>query len=267
MKRQAKFKIPNALICDAALPLSARKVGAVLFAYCDAHGQVCKGLREIAQLSRCTPQTAQRAVAALADAGYIEVRKRTRYDAQRRQLVHDRNCYVLRLDFSAGYTLAPYALFRYELTPAAYMVSLYIIKSAGASRRAYPSLSRIMDALGVARSTVCAALAVLRELPLFLVQLCRKANGALSCSSYWIVTILHRSTSSHTAHTEETVSAVLPGIRFAVPAFIVRLRRILHNPFSLQGVVRFLPHQVRNKITEDLSERKKSWVKSILLRS
>ena len=256
MKRYAMFKVPSSLIRCVALHPSARKIAAVLYAFRNSRGQVKKGLDELATLTGCDRKTVLASIRRLEDAGYLTTHRATRYDTKLGKLVHDRNLYTLNLDFASGYTLVPYALLQYvTLTPAAFVVALYICQAAGATRRAYPSVNHIAGIVGIAKSTVCLALGVLKQVPLFLIQLCRKVNGALSCNSYWMVTVLPSAAPSTAPATIAVAErrSIRARIKAAFLTSIVRLSSTILNFFPLHGVVRFFHYQERNKITRAIN--------------
>ena len=99
------------------------------------------------------------------------------------QPVYDVQAYHCSLDFGQGYTLVPRSIFQYELRGSAFVVCLYLYFCLGNSSRAFPSLSRISSVLWMARSTVCQALACLREAGCILRQHCARANRTFSAWS------------------------------------------------------------------------------------
>lgn len=268
MKHRTKFKCPRCLICDVTLPLTARQIGAALYAYTSYNGIIKKSYREIGRITGRDTKTVKAAVDQLAAAGYIQIKHTTRWDEEHQMAVNDSNRYTLSMDFSAGYALVPYSIFKYhELTPAAFVVALYIFLAAGAAhgkeRRAYPSIQKIMDAIGIGRSTVCRTLKALKELPMFLVQLCRKINGALTCNSYHIVNmnaaISQEQHSHHDGNGSADTAAVQPvpaqrpilaRICASVRTSIVNLAKNIGNALLCGGVVPNFLHKERNKITK-----------------
>lgn len=255
--KKKMFKLPRQIICDASLSLTTRKVAAVLYAYCDSNGYCRKGIRELASLAFCDEKTVMKATDELAAAGLLSIRKSTRYDSEREMVVNDRNTYTLLLAFSQGYGLIPYTLLAASysaLTPAAFVVCLYIFLTAGAKHRAYPSIRRIRSAVGIAKSTVCLALGKLKDFTtLCLIQFCRKANMALSCNSYW--TFIPAAT-THPAQDRKPATVTTGSLWGFLRTYIVNLSSTVHNNLPLQGVVRFFQHQIRNKITKAINLQK-----------
>lgn len=252
--KKNKFKFPRQLITDATLPLTARKVAAALYAYCSYNGQIKKSYRELARITGCAPKTVQQSVELLADAGYITTTTHTtRWDSERAMVMTDTNIYTLSMDFSAGYALLPYRIFRAyrELTPAAFVVCLYIHLAAGAAHRAFPSIGKIAAAVGISRSTVCRAIAIIKSLPAFVVQMCRKKNGAMTCSSYYPVTNSGNSNTIVECSCDHDLGPVVDHlplsarIKASVHTSIVKLKKKLRNLFTFQGVVPNLLHQER----------------------
>lgn len=192
--RQLTFKMPNELIGDTALPYSARRVAAVLYAHKNALGSCHKTYAELAQLSGLSPATVRKAVIALSERGYIAKRKTYRYAADKRAVIYGKTEYHCSMSFKRGYTLIPREIFKLELSDSAFSVLLYIFRcmprSGKDAFRAHPSIQQIERITGAARSTVCLALRALKQIPMILAQLCRKVNGAFGKSSYYLVKLL-----------------------------------------------------------------------------
>lgn len=246
-----KYKLPRQIITDTTLPLSTRKVAAALYAYCSYNGQIKKSYRELSKITNCAPKTVQQAVEQLYAHGYIsKITHTTRWDTELQNVMTDTNIYTLVMDFSAGYALLPYHIFHAyrELTPAAFVICLYIHLAAGAAHRAFPSIGKIAAVVGISRSTVCRAIAVIKSLPAFVVQMCRKRNGAMTCSSYYPVTNSGTSNTivEHSCdHNPGLVVEHLPlsaRIKVVVHTSIVKLKEKLRNLFTLHGVVPNLLH-------------------------
>ncbi len=193
--RQLTFKMPSELICDTRLSYSARRVAAALYAHKNALGCTHKSYEQLAQLTSLSPATVRKGVSELAERGYITRRRTYRYSAAKGCVVYGKSEYHCDMSFRHGFTLIPREIFRFgkgELSDSAFSILLYIYRCAGSSKRAFPSIRRISALTGAARSTVCLALRVLKALPLLLVQLCRRANGAFCASSYRLVRVLQR---------------------------------------------------------------------------
>lgn len=238
--KRNKFKLPRQIITDAALPLTTRKVAAALYAYCNYNGQIKKSYRELARITGCAPKTVQQSVELLSAAGYITITHTTRWDSDR--VLTDTNIYTLKMDFSAGYALLPYRIFRdyNELTPAAFVVCLYIHLAAGATRRAFPSIQKIAAVVGISRSTVCRAIAKIKALPMFVVQLCKKKSGAMTSSSYFLASVC--SNQDAVVAEQQPLSA---RIKASVHTTIVKLKHLICNIFDHHGVVPNLLQQER----------------------
>lgn len=250
MKRST-FKLPNRLICDVCLSPSARKVGAVLYAYRNALGFCTKSLDTLAALSDCCTATVRKAIEELTAAGYISVARTYRYLPRKGRLVYGRMAYQVNLSFTGGYTMIPRSFLTWrengeELTSAAFVVCLYLFLSAGNSRRAFPSISRIGRMVGIARSTVCRALLTIKSMTGFLVRLCRKRSGAFAANSYNLVTVLAAPRRSIASASENPISPQGAAGRNArrtrdvLHTIIVKLKDAVHNLFSRKRVVRFL---------------------------
>ena len=256
-KKIQKFKMPNDLICNQALSLTTRKVAAVLYAYCDMYGVCSKSIRELAGIAGVAPGTVRKATKELSETGYISIKKNYHYDTRKSRLVRDRSSYTCNRRFQDGYSLIPYSLLRHtDLTAGTFVVCLFLHQAAGATGRAYPSISKIMALVGVANSTVCCALRALKNLPGFFVQLCKKINGAFSSSSYFITTAI-TAMQKRLDNDQSAANGKPKGKMSFVHALIVVAAEAVCKPLSKIGVTRFLTHQERNKITKTLHEEKK----------
>ncbi len=184
------FKMPHVILDDVRLSKSARLIAAVL---CACHGPSGRCCRSYAQLAAAaglrSEKTARRAVAQLLECGYVSVRASRFRSAGTGRVLRGANVY--RIDRAAllkrGYTFLPRRLLRERLSASEKLLCIAVYRAAGNERRAFPSISRLCRAVSCARSTVCAALRVLRSLPFLLVRLCRKKSGAFAASSYHLV--------------------------------------------------------------------------------
>lgn len=192
--KQLTFKVPNTLICDTALSLTARRVGVVLYSRRNVFGVCRKSLTELAELASCSVETVRKAVRQLSEAGYITAGKTYHYRKDIGTMVYGKTVYSCNLNFRGGYTKVPRSVFEQDLTASAFIVLLYLYVSAGNRSRSYPSLTKIMEAVGVVRSTVCLALQTLKDLSCLLVLNCRKVNRAFAANSYHFGIVLHRAT-------------------------------------------------------------------------
>lgn len=240
MKKQLTFKVPNALICDTALSFTARKVGVVIYAHRNALGCCHKSFEELADLAGCSVLTARRAVQALQEAGYLSSSRTYRYHKRLQRIVYGKRAYSCSLHYQGGYTLIPRSFIEETatVTPAAFCVMLYICQCAGNKRRAYPSITKICNALGVARSTVCRALHQIKQLSCILVQLCRKVNGCMTASSYHLVHVL--AGVSVNAGSVQDTDTTRRDLRMRLHTFIVKAKNTICNAFSHWMVVPFL---------------------------
>lgn len=231
-RNRSYFKLPNKLLLDAGLSFSARRVGAVLYSRRNALGTCRKSLAALARFAACSVPTARKALAELEAAGYIARQRQYRYDPLLGQPVYDVQAYHCSLDFGQGYTLVPRSIFQYELRGSAFVVCLYLYFCLGNSSRAFPSLSRISSVLWMARSTVCQALACLREAGCILRQHCARANRTFSANSYFFL-----------QRVEQAVSAVLAPLASALASVWAPFPRFhcSTDPVASQdrGVVRF----------------------------
>lgn len=185
------FKMPNQIIMDSTLSLSARKIAAYLYAY--RRGKICsKSYRDIARKARCATNTVRSAVDELQSAGYLTITKTHRWDKKLCRVVNDVNVYTLS-SVHSKYTLIPFSLlFDADLTAAELSISLYLFCAAGPKASAYPSIQHISERVGVAKSTVCKALAAIRQLVSFLVMRCRTVFGDFGCNTYFLISFIRK---------------------------------------------------------------------------
>ena len=81
--REAAFRLPNELICDAELSGSARRLAAVLYAHRGKTGGCRKSIRELSALCDMAEGTVKTALRRLIERGYLTRVKKYRYDARR----------------------------------------------------------------------------------------------------------------------------------------------------------------------------------------
>ncbi|MFR1595507.1 MAG: hypothetical protein ACLSU2_07795 [Oscillospiraceae bacterium] len=233
--RKSYFKAPNSLICNDALSFTARRVGMLFFAYCNALGGCRKSYEAIAALARCSVATAVKAVRELQEAGYIAVKNTKYYSGKLERTVYGKNTYTVNLALlQQGYTIFNRAIFSQELTDSAFIVFCAVVICAGNEHRAFPSISALQKKTGAVRSTVCAGLRLLKAIKTLLVQLCIKKNREHSRNSYHICKAAEgnyaaASCDQHIA-ASDVCQAPIEG-------------------FSLRGVVRFLANKVKTQIT------------------
>ena len=186
-----KVKLPNKLFWDERLSRSAKLVGGVLYAYRNAFGVCRKSGVELAALARISPDIIGKAVQELQAAGYITVSSSSYYSESKQRMVRGKNVYTCDLHvFREGYTYLPRKVFQSELTISQRLVYISLYVAAGNQRRAFPSISRLREMTGCARSTICKALQALRQLPELLILRCQKQNRAFSSNSYHFCTVL-----------------------------------------------------------------------------
>ena len=185
MKKRSYFKLPNTLIHDTALPYSTRRVGAALYAYSNALGTCRKSYAQIARLAGCSESTAVAAVRQLAAAGYISFCRTSRYCHAIRGVGKGKNLYSVSLNvLEDGYTFVSRDVFYHAMTDAAFVVYMEMLLEIGNRDHGWPSISRMQEKTGAARSTVLAGLKLLKTLPTLLVRLCVRRNGAFAANSY-----------------------------------------------------------------------------------
>lgn len=239
MKKQQTFKVPNALICGVQLTLTARIVATVLYAHCTPLGYCHKSLNKLSALSGCSVSTIGRAVKELEEAGWIIVKRTYVWNIRLGRRVYGPTEYSVKPLPRKGWTCIPRDYLKNTgMTPAAFVIGLYLYMAAGnRERRAFPSISKIAAAVGVAGRTVCRALHQIRRLKEFLVTHCRRFRGDFAANNYHLCRVI--------SVAEE--SCALPGTkqrttkpgaesealkRSPLSAFIVRLKQGLCNLLS-----------------------------------
>lgn len=186
--KQSKFKAPNALIQDTRLSYSARRLGCVFFSFSNPMGICRKSYDRLATLAQCSRKTVIRGVKQLVKYGYISFHNTYHYDQKAGRAVYGKNCYCINAELlREGYTLISRDVFRYTLSDAFFTIFMAIFTCFGNSKRAWPSISMLEKMTGAARSTVCAGLLLLKELPILLVQHCLKKTRQFTSNSYILV--------------------------------------------------------------------------------
>lgn len=244
------FKVPNRLICEAGLSLSARKVGVILYAHCNAFGFCHRSLRGLAELSGVSMATVKKAAGELAEAGWLTVSRTYVWNEKLGRRVYGKKEYQLAPVPKRGWTRIPrdYINRNTKITSASFVIGLYLYVAGSKDRRAFPSISKIAGAVGVARSTVCRALHQIKQMGDFLVQLCRTAKKVFAANSYYLCTILHYSSVTGQEYAVVPGSSAKQRMTYDQPeeapqkrnplcAFILRLGKRLRNLFFRQGVV------------------------------
>ena len=186
--------IPNELIADPTLHFSSKRIAVVLLHISGRKGRsISVTFRELAALAGCSTATAQQSIKELVAGGYMLKEKTYRYNEEQGRMIQGANRYawVRRRD---GYTMIRKEILDYDLTPAAFCSLLYLYRCAGVSGRAFPSLRRTAGCLkqaghqgmAMAKSTVCKALAVLRQQQAMVRHLCRTLHRCLAANSYYL---------------------------------------------------------------------------------
>lgn len=193
-----EIRIPNKLITDGSLPFSARRLGAYFCAVSNRLGLVRKSLAMLSGLSGLSVGTVRASIDALESAGYLTHQHTYRYDYHLHHLVYDRTVYQVHKYLPGGFTLIPsdYIFTRTRqrgISSSAFVLGLYLFQQGayyhnGASRgRAFPTLQMMVDAIAVAKSTVCRALQQLKAACLFFVQNCIRRNHKFTANSYFFI--------------------------------------------------------------------------------
>ncbi len=223
-----KVRIPNKLICDDTLSLSARRLGAFLCAASNRLGVTRKSLAMLSGLSGLSVSTVRSATEELERGGYLTRQRTYRYDGARHHLVYDRTLYQIHKYLPGGFTLVPSdVLFKRKLSNAAFLLALYLCLQGADRGRAFPSIRQMVTAIGVARSTICRALQQLKTAAVFLVRHCIRHDRTHAANSYFYLHAIKR--------------AILPAL--GLPA--LKLYTFLADRFNLSGSPKFTKPVIR----------------------
>lgn len=188
MKNKNFFKLPNQLVMDNRLSFSARHIGAILYSTRNALGGCKKSLKELAELSGYSVSTVCAAVKMLQINGYVTVTQNYWYNTNKAAVIYGCKSYQMNLNcLKNGFTMVPRSALKQEdLKDSAMIMYLYLYVAAGNRNRAWPSIQKISDAIGAAKSTICRGLQKLKCLRGFLVEHCIRKNGTYSSNSYFV---------------------------------------------------------------------------------
>lgn len=234
--RQSMVKLPNRLILDNGLSLSARRVAAVLYSRRNALGLCHKSLNQLSGLAGLSVATVRKALAELDEGGYITRQQTYRFHTGKNMPVYGKSAYQCSLDFSGGFTMVPRTLLTLSMSDSSFAICLFLYFSAGNRNRAFPSISRIAASVGIARSTVCRALKQLKQLPILLVQLCKKTNRAFTSSSY----IFTKTAGFVPAVSMQADTLSRPGLLTRLQDFLRGVGATIKDALFRSGVVSFL---------------------------
>ena len=193
------FRVPSRTITDQSLLPSTRVLLITLYSCCNKHRLVNKSIKSIANLAGLSPRTVMGGLRTLESTGYIHTTNHKRYDRRNNRVLNDTSSYYLMLPTARQYTKLPRRIFdrKHDLTAADFCVIAYLHMLGAKSRRAFPSKYQIAQALGIAKSTVAAAIKKIRNnlISTLLLQHCRRNRGTkggdYAASSYYVVIALH----------------------------------------------------------------------------
>lgn len=253
MSQQNTFKIPNQLICEDRLTLSARKLGAVLYARSNPLGYCHKSLAELAQLAGCSVSTVRKAAGELEAAGWLSVSRTYTWVEKLGHRGYGKLEYRITPLPEKGWTQIPRSYLERcaDMTPAGFVIGLYLYAAAGnRERRAFPSISKISAAIGVAQRTVCRALHQLSRLKEFLVTHCKRIRGDYAANNYHLCVVLpvaEAAVDLPVCTKQRTMERMTGAQRLGAVLcdFIVRLRRFGRKMFPLGKVMTKLAGIVR----------------------
>ena len=204
--------LPNNLITDIRLSYSARRLGAVLYSRRNALGSCRKSLKELAAISTLCKDTVRKAVAELTDVGYISVERRYVYSDEYKGYINDKSVYHCSLDFTGGYTLVPRSIFDCDIQSSAFVIYLYLYYQAGNRKRAFPSIRDMVKHIGIACSTVCRALKILKTISQLLIWHCKGRDNKFRKNTYRFVQVVRNPFpgSHYTPKKEELKEPIAP---------------------------------------------------------
>ena len=183
-RHDPSFRLPEQIITDRSLSISARELAITIFSHVDPNGRLCMSQRRLASLSGLCRDTVRRAAQELVDAGYISiVHRRAHWDRDSSRYVKRSNLYFCTIP-NKCYVLVSYRLLRRSrvrsVRGASLLVLVYLRSMMGRHGRCWPSVSKIAQDTGLALSTVHIAINLLESLSLIVRQHCIKRNGAYS---------------------------------------------------------------------------------------
>lgn len=238
VKKQQTFKVPNALICNVQLTLTARIVATMLYAYSNPLGYCHKSLAKLAILAGCSVSTVRKSISELEAAGWLTSTRTYVWRSDLGRRVYGPKEYRVQPLPKKGWTLIPRDyLQNINVTPSAFVIGLYLFAAAGnGERRAFPSIRKIAKAIGITERTVCRALHQIRRVANFLVSHCRRLRGDFAANNYHICSVISVAAQGvDCAFVKQRTTGMGPergSKRSPLCAFIVNLKAQLRNLFS-----------------------------------
>lgn len=214
-------EVPNVLIEDARLHYTTKRVAFTMLLLVRKNREIRQTICELAAFSGCSPATVQQAVQELEAAGYLRKKRNYRYSYGLAMPVNAANTYRFRRNRSNGYTLIPAEILKEDLTPGAFAVLLYLYRCAGRTNRAYPSLRYMANdqgrCPGIAKATVCRAVAALKKLKHLLdVQQCKHTEKSFRANSYILYVMVLAKKIVHRLISPPKSFSVLGGLIFEI---------------------------------------------------
>lgn len=245
--KQKTFKVPNALILDTKLSLTARKVGIVLYARSNAFGYCHKSFAQLAEQSGCAASSVRIAVRELTDAGWVKTEKTYVWNAALGRRVYGKTAYQIKPMPAKGWTLLPRDFLRrnINLNASAFVVAAYLYVAAGSSRRAFPSIAQMAEAIGLSARTICRTLKHIRQMGELFVMHCISRKGDFAANSYHICTVV-----SHTPYTNKELKTRVLGT--PLYAYIIRLMSKKSKVFLHSEVMTKSANIVKTQLTRDI---------------
>lgn len=185
------FKLPNSLIADTTIPYSAKSVCAVIYAYKDEHNEAMISAKKICKILHCDANLVFNALNILEKKGYIRRKRNYRNNNETRKLQYDKNSYVCLLDMSADFTFVPRSSLYIKTTYASFSLYLYLLNQGFRKGRAFPSINKIINAVGISKSTILRAAEMLQAVGLIIKQQCKTVKNCFTSSSYFLVRLIN----------------------------------------------------------------------------
>ena len=207
--------LTNALIQDKALQYSSKMVAYALAVARRKDGTTRQTISQLCAMTGLCRATVQQGLRELEEAGYLTRQRTYRFSLALARPVRDTTCYKLLRAPGQPFTMLPLDLLGYALTPAAFGVLLYLYRCAGQEGRAFPSRRRIGRFLDMAKSTVGAALAALKDLGLFIRCRCLRRRGDFSMNSYHMTNMAIAGASSQEAPAISSAMGVGRNLNYA----------------------------------------------------
>lgn len=181
------FKLPNELILDKSLQYSYKKVCAAIYYFRNQLNFCVKSIEQLANKTGLSEATVIKAVEALEDKGYITRTRNYIYHPVLRRPVYQKSSYVCLKPLHKSFTLIPNDIFSFSIRSSSFVLFTYFIMMIGNKNRAFPSLNKMMQDLGMAKSSICSCIKEHLSAGLIHVEHCVTKLGEFAQNSYFCI--------------------------------------------------------------------------------